>query len=334
MAVDSSSITLSDYALLSNDPLVQYISNSMLMLGDVRQDIPLEIDPTMVKMGIRWIDGSNTSDNWRKLNEETTITKSIPSPWQEQAYIKNGGFDVDTFITADRNQIQEPFAAQLQKWLMDSTYHFNDKFINNNQITGDADCFNGLRFRLDNPTDYGIPTEMKLTAAATDVSAGSNMPKLFSYVDRMLIRMGRPEGDGVVIYTNEDLKVLIDFGLKLAGTSGGFRTVTDSFDRSITKYKNATLRVVGRKADQTTQIITSTEDTTGLDASSTYSSMYFVKYGQDAFRGWQFRGLEQSIIGPYMLPGGTQERLVIDWAVGLLQEDVRSVGRLYNIKVA
>lgn len=335
MAVDASSLTLSDYALMSNSPLIQYISNGMLVLGNVLQDMPLVVDPTMQRQGMRWLGDNNNAENWRKLNEESTVTKSVPSPFQEQSYIRNNAFDVDTFISLDRNQIVEPFAGQLQKWMMDFTYGFNNIFINNNHITGDADAPVGLRWRLDNAATYGIPTEMKLSAAATDISAGSNVPKLTYYIDNMLIRMGAPEGDGVVIYVNEQVKTLIDFGLKLAGTAGGFKTTQDAFDRSVTQYKNAKIRVIGRKADQTTQIITATEDTGGLDASSTYSSMYFVKYGtENAFYGWEFRSLESSVIGPFLLPGGTQERMVVDWAVGLFQEHPRSIGRIYNIKVA
>jgi hypothetical protein len=335
MAVDSNSLTLTDYALMSNSPLVQYISNGMLMLGNVLQDIPLRTDPTMFMNGTRWLGDNNNADNWRTLNEESTVTKSVPTPYQEQAYIRNNAFDVDTFISMDRNQITEPFAGQLQKFMVDFTYNFNNVFINNNHITGDAQAPVGVRYRLDNPTDYGIPTEMKLSAAATDISAGSNVPKLCYYIDNMLIRMGAPEGDGVVIYCNEQFKTLLDFGLKLAGTTGGFGFVKDPFDRSVATYKNAKIRIIGRKADQTTQIITATEDTAGLDGASTYTSLYFVKYGQEnAFSGWQFRSLEQSVIGPFLLPGGTQERIVFDWAVGLMQEHPRSLGRIYDIKVA
>jgi hypothetical protein len=175
---------------------------------------------------------------------------------------------------------------------------------------------------------------MKLSASATDISAGSNVPKLLYYFDNMLIRMGAPEGDNVCIYMNETLKTLLDFGIKLAGTAGGFSIQKDSFDRSITKYKNATIRVIGRKADQTTQIITATEDTAGADGSSTYTSAYFVKYGTtNAFCGWQFKSLEQSVVGPFLLQGGTQERMVVDWAVGFLQPHIRSIGRIYDIKV-
>lgn len=335
MAIDTNSLTLTDYALLSNSPLIQKITNSLLILGDVRQDMPLITDNTMVQVGTRWDGSNNTTPNWRTLNEESTVTKSVPTPWQEQAYILNNAFAVDNFILDDRNQIQNPFGAQMDKWLMDTAYGFNDYFINNSHTSGDKDAPVGLRWRLDNPTAYGIPTEMKLSAAATDISAGSNVPKLLYYFDNMLIRMGAPEGDGVVIYVNETLKTLIDFGIKLAGTAGGFSIQKDSFDRSITMYKNAKIRVIGRKADQSTQIITATEDTAGADGSSTYTSAYFVKYGtENAFCGWQFRPLEQSVIGPYLLPGGTAQQMVVDWAMGFLQPHIRSAGRIYDIKVA
>src|ERR1043166_4917336 len=107
MAVDSNSITLTDYALTSNVPLIQYISSSLLKLGNVLVDVPLVTDPTMLKQGTRWLPSVNSTPNWRQLNEESTVTKNVPTPFQEQAYINNNAFDVDIKISQDRNQIQE-----------------------------------------------------------------------------------------------------------------------------------------------------------------------------------------------------------------------------------
>lgn len=334
MAVDSNSITLSDYALMSNDPLIQKISMSLLKMGMVLQDVPMRTYKSMTALGVRWDGTSMPTINWRKLNDPYTVTKAVPTPFQEQAYIASNAIDIDTKILDDVNRINDPFSVQLQVYLETLAYDFNDKFINNNHITGDQDAPVGIRWRLDNPTDYGIPTEMKLDANV-DISAGSNGVALLEKLDLLLYRMGAPEGDGVFLYCNEVLKAKVDRSIRAAGTSGGFEITRDMFQRSVTRYKNATFRVIGRKANQTTQIITSTEDTAGADGASTYSSIYAVKFGvENAFGAWQFDSLENSVKGPFILVDNPQQRLAFDWAVGFWQEHTRALGRLYDIKVA
>lgn len=333
---DTSSLTLSDYALMSNSPLVQKISTSMLMFGSVLQDIPLETYQSLIANGVRFIGTQgNATVGWRKLNEAPAVTKGVPTPWQEQAYILSNNFAIDNVLLKDKNRIQDPWQIQLNHYLQMVTYEINDKFINNQHVTGDVDAPVGLRYRLDNFADYGIPSEMKISAAATDISAGSNGPKLLYYIDKLLDFMGSPDGNGVVLYMDEELRRLINFAVKTAGTAGGFTVMKDAFDRQVMMYRGATIRIVGRKSDQSTHIITTTETNLGVDGSSTMTSIYGVRYGEGYFRGWQFQSLEDSLIGPYFLTAtGTQQQLTMDWPVGLMQEHTRSIGRIYDIKVS
>jgi len=90
---------------------------------------------------------------------------------------------------------------------------------------------------------------------------------------------------------------------------------------------------IGRKADQSTRIITSTETALGVDSTdntpaSTASTTVWITP-----QGWQFDSLEDSVIGPFLLQNGVQQRVTIDWTVGLFQEHTRAVARLYDIKV-
>lgn len=333
---DSNSLTLADYALMSNSPQVQKISTSMLMFGNVLQDIPLTDYNSMIATGVRFIGTSgNATPGWRQINEAPAVTKGVPKPWSEQAYILSNNFAIDNVLLQDRNSIQDPWSVQLNHYLEMVTYDINDKFINNDHITGDKDAPVGLRYRLDNPTQFDIPSELKINAGGVDISGGLNGPKLLYYVDKALDFLGAPDGNGVVLYCDEELRRLMSFAIKTAGTSGGFEIVKDSFDRRVMMYRGATLRTIGRKADQTTHIITTTESAAGANASSTFTSLYAVRYGDGYFRGWQFRPLEQAVIGPYLLTAtGTQQQLTLDWPVGLMQEHTRSIARIYDIKVA
>jgi hypothetical protein len=334
---DSNSLTLSDYAILSNSPLVQKISYSMLMHGNVLQDIPLRTYKSMTANGVRFL-GSEGAPTvaFRALNADPATTKSVPTPYQEQAYINSNNFDIDNVILEDINSIQDQFAVQTEAYVKFLTYKWNDVFINNNHITGDANAPVGLRYRLDNPTDYKIPTEMKFAAGGStvDISAGANGDALAENIQKMLDLMGAPDGTGVVLYMSELTRRKADRAIRKLGAGIGFDTVRDAFDRRVTTYQNAIVRTIGRKADQSTQIITDTESTAGADSSSTYSSIYGVKYGEMDFAGWQFKSLEEAFFGPFQLQNGVQKRITFDWPVGFWQENVRAVCRSYGYKTS
>lgn len=334
---DSNSITLSDYALMSNSPLVQKFTYSLIQFGSVLQDIPLRTYKSMTANGSRFLGAGLATVGYRKLNEAPAVTKSVPTAYQEQAYIVSNNFDIDTILLEDVNRIQDPFATQMSAYLRALTYDFNDKFINNDPINGDADAPVGLRYRLDNYSDYQIPSEMKFAAGGStiDISAGSNGDALAENLQKMLDIMGSPDGTGVVLYGSELLWRKISRAILKLGTGGGFRIDQDQFGRQVTKYQNAIVRKMGRKADQTTQILTDTESTTGASSSSNYSSLYGVHYGLDQFSGWQFRNMEEAITGPYLLTAtGTQQQITFDWPVGLWQEHIRSVSRMYGLKTS
>jgi hypothetical protein len=131
---------------------------------------------------------------------------------------------------------------------------------------------------------------------------------------------------------NEVMKRRFNTLLRALGTDGGFAITKDQFDRVQATYKGAVIKDIGYKADQTTRIITNTEDTTGVGTSSTYTSIYAVNYGTDHFFGWQFDALAAHDLG--LLNDGVLYRTVIDWAGGLMNASDRSIARIYDIKMS
>ena len=338
MAVSTSAMSLTDYALISNDPRVMKITQSLLINGSVLADIPLFDKKTLLANGVRW---TNNLPNvtWGKLNTEPTVTKGQPTPYQEQLYLIRNAVDVDHFLVEDENSIQDPRAAQLSAWLTALSYDFNDKFINNDQITGEDDAPVGLKSRLDDYTSYGIPSEMKVNCNAVDLSlsgmTAATVRNFLEYIEAALTYMGTSEGDGVVFYMNDYMLRRFRSGLFTMGTSGGLSVTEDQFGRSILKYKNARLVDIGRKADQTTRIITATETSAGASGSDVHTSIYGVRFGEEFFSGWQFKSLGESITDVGLIGNaGTILRTVIDWGVGFYQQHTRCITRLYGIKMA
>src|SRR5258708_8202079 len=154
MAIGAGTVTLADYALLSNQTLVQAVTYSIFLYANIMQDIPLLERATLQVNGTRF-EGNLPTVNWVPLNSEGTSTHGQPTAYQEQAYIVRNYIDVDKFIVLDINQIVEPRAAQTEAYLKGLTYDFNYKFFKNDHITGDTNAPLGF---LPTSTTPPVPT--------------------------------------------------------------------------------------------------------------------------------------------------------------------------------
>jgi hypothetical protein len=353
MAIGAGTVTLADYALLSNQPLVQAVSMSLIDYGNVIQDIPLVTKQSLQVNGTRW-EGNLPTPNWVALNSEGTSVHGQPTPYQEQSYLVRNYVDVDKFIVLDQNQIVEPRAAQTAAYLKGLTYDINFKFFKNaHDGTGDPNAPVGLRARIDDAASankFGVRPENKIDClgAAADISQAGLTAKtggaFFEMLDLLLWSVDSPDGSGVVLYMNDYVKRRINSVIKFMGTSGGFDVSQDQFGRTFNSYKGATIRDPGVKADQTTRIIAGNaiaagsgsvgETAAGVDAtgaSANFTSIYAVNYGMDHFFGWEFAPINVQDLG--LIYNGAIYRTLIDWMVGLINTSTRSIARLYDIKI-
>lgn len=338
MPVDSNALSLDKWALYSNSPKAMRVTYSLLESDSALNDIPLTTAKVLVATGRRFVAGSLPTPNWVPINQNPTVVNAVPSPWQEQLYVLRNSFHTDRMLLEAEGAIVNPMAKEIEAYLMSVRIAYTDAFFNNNHVTGDPHAIVGLRARLDNPTVYGCASDLKINAGGVDMtqatgtaSTGNNFLEL---VDLLLSRLGRKNGEGVVLYMNGTMYRRFNRQLRLMGGTGGFTPSTDQFQRSISLYKQAVVREIGLKQDEATEIITSTEDSAGLDGSSTYTSIYGVRYGEDAMMGWQFRPLSEAIIGPTLLDNQVTYSTTFDWAMGLAPQSTRCIGRLYGIKLA
>src|SRR4051794_833550 len=335
MSISASALTLAQYALQSNDPLVIAVTFSLIDNGCVIGDVPFINKATLIASGVRF-EGSLPSVNWAQINSEGVTTSGTPTPFQESAYLIRNNIDVDKVLVLDQNQIADPRAIQLAAYMKGVAYEWNHVFINNNHVTGNANAPVGLRARIDNYAQYGLKSAQKVNAGGVDLTqaaaTAATANAFIEYLDQLLWSVDSPDGNGVVLYMNEVMKRRLAFALRLMGTSGGLATVKDQFDRTIEMYKGAVIRDVGYKADQSTRIITTTETSAGVDGSSTYTSIYAANYGEMYLGGWQFEALQARDLG--LMENGVISRTFVDWAGGLFSANNRSMARLYGIKLA
>lgn len=335
MAIAANTVTLADYALTSNNPMVQAVTYSLILYSNVIQDVPLVEKKSLIANGVRF-EGNLPTVNWSQLNAEGVTTKGTPTAYQEQAFIVRNYIDVDKFLVEDENAVVNPRSIQEEAYLKSLTYDTNYKFFKNDHITGDINAPVGIRYRIDNGGTYGVRPENKIDAGGVDLSNSgitqTTANNFIEYLDQLLWSVDSPNGEGVVLYMNEVMQRRFAKAVRIMGTSGGFTVMQDQFNRTIQMYKGAVVRDPGYKQDQATRIITTTETNTGADGSSTFTSIYAVNYDTDHFFGWQFEPPNVQDLG--LIYNGVIYRTLIDWAVGFMNASTRSLARLYDIKLS
>lgn len=344
----ANALNMAQYAVMSNDPLVQRVTYALIDNGSIMaRDIPFVNKSSLIAQGVRWTGGLPTVA-WVPLNTDPTVITGAPTPYTESAYLLRNEIQADKYYVRDINQIQDPRQIQLQAYLKAQAYDFNDKFFNNTP-TGDSNSIRGIRYRLDNPSLYGMAlgsqpsgtvtstiAQNKIDAGGAYMDLSSNTTaatyaQFIEAIDAALWAVNSPMGDNCVIYVNDVLKRRWDANSRRFAGGGGFSTAQDQLGRVVEGYKGARVEDAGWKADQATRIITATEGTTGLNSTSTYTSAYVVNYGPDAMMGWQFAPINAFDQG--LLPNASTYSIVVDWMGGIFQASHKAIARVYDIRL-
>lgn len=333
-APDSQALTLVEWAALANEPRVQKITYSLYENNNILGDIPLILKRNLKLTGRR-LTGNLPTPAWRDINELPVAFRTKPTEYSESRYLVRNKVQIDRDLYNDPDAFEDLFDFNWNAYMEGFAADFNWKFFNNNHgIEPKAPI--GLRYRLDNAAAFGIPTELKLDGGAVDLSpttmTAATARRFFYLINLMLSRLGRGNGDGVTIYGNNESLLAATSAVQISGAGAGFRNTTDAFDRSVDRWKEATFKDAGRRADQTSNVL-GFETAAGVDdAAGKHSSLYFVRYGRDSFYGWQDRLMRPS--EPKLDPiDETHYNSNLHWSVGLMQPNIRAVGRIFGIKV-
>lgn len=336
MAIDfNGALTLADHAALSNDPLVKEITKSLHQTWNALKDIPLFTSPSLKQVGMRYLNQNIPAPNWTGVNSEPVAVKGKPKSYEESLYLVRNKILVDHVLLDQPTNIIDPIEAQVQIFLEGFAYDFNDKFINNDPSSlaagNSADCFPGLAYRMNNVADYDIPAEMDLalTGGSADLYTNSSTTgnNFIFKMQELLDNMNAPDGDGVVFYMNEATKRRIELNIRVMGIGAGFDITQDSYARPVEKYKNATIRTVGRKSDGVTHIIPDNLNNGVAGDAGKCSHIYAVRYGTGYVQGWQSGPFKPQYLG-LSKENGIMHNVVFDWGVGLWVPHVRAIGRM------
>ena len=339
---DTSAMTLDKFAMQSEDPGVKKLTFSLYKTTNILKDLPLKTNPRLYMNGLRYTDNL-PSVTWGRLNETGTVVSGKPRSYQAEVALIRNQFQFDRRFLNQPDAIQDFPSMEFNAWLESLTYTLNSTFINNdpaNSSTGDANAWVGLRARLDNYATYGHDSNCLVNGGGADLSTGMTATTAQNFLEKFeeAIHAIDPtgEGEGIVAYMNDTMIRRIKRAISIAGAGAGWDTGKDAFDRKFESFRGVKIRNIGHNSptrSSSTLVIKNTETAAGLDGSSTFSSIYFVKYGEDSFSGWQTNPLAPKNLGPSS-ENGIFVNVVVDWGVGLWVPSTLSVARLYNIKMS
>lgn len=352
MAVSTSALNYAEYALIADVPERNRVAAmSFIKYGSILEDVVVKTENTLESNGMRYLGFSNTP-GWLNINEEPSVTKNVPQPWAEQKYMAGFTIPVSKVYAGARGSGGRDalINKMIDPAVMAHTFDLNYKFFNNQRLptaaaltdgTGayNTKCFNGLRYRLTSAgrTQYGIPSECKITSGSADLTSAnissSNVMKVYRAMLNAMEIAGSPDGEGCVFYANQSVLAALEAS-PLVTAHSLFGDDTNMFGQRILTLRNAKIKRAGRQVPDVTgvqsQILANTESSTGDDATGgSNTSIFMVRTGEKTLCMNQFKA-----------PGPDDPRQAEDgvtwlttwWNLyGLEQADNRSICQIYGI---
>ena len=321
--------TLAELSKIETDTLRKSVIDTLLMESNLMQFVPWETIGQLATTIVRIQD--LPSVGFRKINAGYASTEGHFEQAVEHISLMGCYMDCDKAIARAKNTIADARAITQVMALKGVAYKFNDKFINGDPAT-DPEEFKGMQKRVDDVVTEGFTDQYIDNAgtygAARDAGilyATADRHNFLNKLDELIYSIKGHNPDFLLM--NKKMLLALRAALRVEKLLDNTR---DMFDRVVDVYQGCRLVDVGVKANQTTEIITNTEDPQSLYTSDLSTSIYAVKFGiGDMLWGIQEYPLEVTDKGE--LEATPVYRTELDWPLGLALADPRAIGRLYNI---
>lgn len=316
--------TLGELSKIETDVLRKSVIDIFLMESDVMQFVPWETIGQLATTIVRMQD--LPSVGFRKINEGYAAGFGHFEQKTEHISLMGCYIDTDKAIARAKNTIADARAIQQQMALKAAAYKFNDKFINGDPAS-DPEEFKGLKERVNDVYNEGF-TDQYIDNAGTSgdgiLLSDAESHNFLNKLDELIYSIKGHQPD--MLLMNKKMLLALRSLLRKQKLLDNAR---DMFDRRVDMYSGCRLVDIGVTADQTTQIITSTETLEDAGAAES-TSIYAVKFGiGELLWGIQEYPMEVEDLG--RLEASPVYRTEVDWPLGLALADPRSVGRLYGI---
>ncbi len=349
-------MTLVQTARLMSDVRDKAITMALAAKSNVLQDLPIRTIGSMRYQFYRATALQNLPQ-WTNLNADPIATYNDIEHMSASMYGLSDKKKIDIALEKDKF-ITNPMALQIELTMQGLGYQFANAFINGDpnaqaNLDGDgnpASTFAGLNYRLDtnHQAEFGTSADCLIDAAGVDISAtdvpAPNARQFLNVLDNALAVVGAGDTQNVVCYMPRDIWTKLP---GLMRSSGTFAITKDSFGRRVYDYGGVPIRdmglvtpsktiTLGSSATTRANQIIGRETSAGVRDNTTpgsYTSMYFVKFGEQNLHGIQQAPPYQADLG-ISRENGIFRNWVFRWFVGMVNKQPWDVVRVYDIKVA
>jgi len=324
-------VTLAQLAKVETQPLRKYVLENMIRTARVMEILPFENVDSLRSIAVRW--QTLPAVAFRAIGGTYTASEGDVEQVWESVYILGGRIQWDRVFEKVKNTIVDPKKLQTDMKLKSLALTINDYFING-QLAVDPLGFEGLKTRIAAmPSRQTIYAVASGSAALDPTASVANGRRFFDCLEEAHYKTN--SGDCSGLFLNEGLYYGLGKVARYIAAAGGLwlDVTKDSFERQIVTYKGAPLIDVGLKKDQSTEIITATEnDGTGAIGTSVYMASFNMEQG---VTGIQLGPLET--YDPWN--GGEdanspQHELRVEWVLGLAGFGSYGATRIRNVESA
>jgi hypothetical protein len=322
---------LAQAAKLEESPIKKGVMMNLLRNARLMEVMPFQNVDSLQNIAVRW--KTLPTVEFRYINGSWTPNNGDFEQVAESVYAMGGEIQMDRIFDKVRNSfISDPRTNLILQKTEAQALNFNDYVVNGDHGT-DPLGFEGLKKRVASmPARQSV--DMSSDTSVHDPTANAAASR--RYLDKFQEAHYRANRGNVnAILLNEGQYLGLERVLRNLQLSGNFLDVTkDSFEREFYTYRGAPLIDVGLKADQTTEIITDTEDPG--DGGDDGTSIYFVSFDAE-------KGLTGIQVGPPEAydpnNGGELETAPaklfrMEWWVGLANFGSHGFTRLHSIEAA
>jgi len=317
-------MTLSELSKIETDTLRKSVIDALLYESDAIGFVPWETTSQISSTHVRIQDLPSVA--FRRINAGYTASDGHLEQVVESVYPLGVLLDCDKMIARAANTIADARAVQQTLGLKAMAYKFNDHLVNGDP-TSDPSGFTGLKTRINNLYADGYTSQYIYnngTSGDGILLSSAESHNFLNHLDQLIYAISGHNPD--VLLMNAKMLLALRAILRKEGL---LQTTTDMFDRQVDMYHGARLVDIGVQADQSTEIITSTETLEAAGAAES-TSIYAVKFGV----GTDFWGIQQypmEVTDKGLLEDSPIYRTEVDWPLGLALVNPRSIARLYGI---
>lgn len=322
---------LAEFAKLEQNPIRAGVMANLLRKSSLLELMPFQNVDSLRSTATKWQTLPTMSH--RYINGGYSPNEGSFGQVTEALYGFGGEIRFDRVFDKLKNTIVDPKTEVLLQKTTAMALTFNDYVVNGDHAV-DPLGPEGLKKRIAGMVSRQTVNAQGSTDALDPTASAANARKFLDKWEEAHYKAGGGANSANAILMNEGMSYGFARVLRYLNVSGGplVSMVQDMFDREVMAYKGARFVDVGLKVDQSTEIITVTEDPG--DGGNDATSVYFLPFNiEQGIMGIQLS--EPEIYDP--LTGGEMEALPatmmrIDWWYGLAGFGSYGPTRLKQIK--